>query len=176
MSTLKAQPSYDQRRLLGDRCYVYSTLAINAASAATVKTTGAVIYSVDGVMYSKAALSAQAITITHDQFGRDVTTQPSIAKYVQPVNTTVYYLLGVNAAGTICSVQGGYAGQTLTVNGAAFVSDGSMPVLPAGYAPIGVIKIAPTVAATFDPGTTLLDATNVNATYFNVSTLPTATL
>lgn len=176
MSTLKAQPNYDLRRLLGDRCYVFSTLAINAGSAATIKTTGAVIYSVDGVMYSKAALSAQVITITHDQFGRDVSTQPSVAKYVQPVSTTVYYLIGVNAAGTVCTVQGGYSGQTLTVNAQSFVSDGSMPVLPVGYAPIGVIKIAPTVAATFNPGTTLLDATNVNATYFNVSTLPTATL
>jgi hypothetical protein len=176
MSTLKAQTSYDQRRLLGDRCYVFSTLAINAGGAATVKTTGAVIYSVDGVMYSKAALSAQVITITHDQLGRDVSTQPSWAKYIQPVSTTAYYLLGVNAGGTVCTVQGGYAGQTLTLNGAPYVSAGAMPELPAGYAPIGVIKIAPTVAATFDPGTTLLDAANVNATYFNVSTLPTATL
>ena len=48
--------------------------------------------------------------------------------------------------------------------------------MPEGYTPIGIIKIAPTVAATFDPGTTALDAANVNATYFNVSTLPTATL
>lgn len=175
MSTLKAQPSYDQRRLLGDRCYVYSTLAINAASAATVKTTGAVIYSVDGVMYSKAALSAQSIAITHDQLGRDVSVQPSWAAYVQPQNTTVYYLLGVNAAGTICTVQGGYAGQSLTLNNQPWVSDGSMPALPVGYAPIGVIKVA-TGAVTFTPATTALDAASVTATYFNVSTLPTATL
>ena len=175
MSTLKAQPSYDQRRLLGDRCYVYGTLAINAASAATVKTTGAVIFSVDGVMYTKAALSAQSIAITHDQFGRDVTTQPSLAAYVQPANSTVYYVLGLNAAGTVATVQGGYSGQSLTVNGQPFVSDGSMPVLPNGYAPIGVLKVA-TGAVTFTPATTALDAASVTTTYFNVSTLPTATL
>lgn len=175
MSTLKSQPSYDQRRLLGDRCYVYSTLAINAASAATVKTTGAVIFSVDGVMYTKAALSAQSIAITHDQFARDVTTQPSLAAYVQPASSTVYYVLGLNSAGTVCTVQGGYSGQSITVNGQAFVSDGSMPVLPAGYAPIGVLKVV-TGATTFTPATTALDAANVTVTYFNVSTLPTATL
>lgn len=176
MSTLKAQPSVDLRRLLGDRCYVYGTLAINAASAATVKTTGAVIYSVDGVMYTKAALSAQSIAITHDQFGRDVTVQPSLAAYVQPISSTVYYLLGLNAAGTVCTVQGGYSGQSITLNGQAFVSDGSMPALPVGYAPIGVVKIATNGSTTFTAGTTLLDAAGVTATYFNVSTLPTATL
>lgn len=176
MSTLKSTQSADLRRAVGDRCYVFSTIAINVGGAATVKTTGAVIYSVDGVMYSKAALSAQAITITHDQLGRDVSTQPSWAKYIQPVSTTAYYVLALNAGGTLAVVQGGYAGQVLTLNGQAYVSDGAMPAVPVGYTPFAVIKIAPTVAATFDPATTVLDAANVNATYFNVSTLPTATL
>ena len=92
------------------------------------------------------------------------------------MGTTVYYVIGLNAAGTVCSVQGGYAGQSITYNSQPYVSNGGMPIMPEGYTPIGIIKIAPTVAATFDPGTTALDAANVNATYFNVSTLPTATL
>lgn len=176
MSTLKSQQSVDLRKLIGNRTYVKATLAINAGSAATIKNTGAIIYSVDGIMYTKAALSAQAITITHDQFGRSVATTPSIAKYTQPILTTVYYIVALNAGGTVAVVQGGYAGQALTVNNQAYVSDGSMPVCPDDYTPVGVLKVACTVAATFNPATTALDATNVTVTYFDVSTLPTATL
>lgn len=175
MSTLKNVTSADLRRAVGDRCLVYSTIAINAGSAATVKTTGAVIYTVDGVVYSKAALSAQAITVTHDQFGRDVSTSPSLAKYVQPASTTVYYVLALNAAGTVASIQGGYNGQSITYNGQAFTSAGVMPEVPVGYTPFAVLKVV-TGATTFDPATTALDAANVTVTYFNVSTLPTATL
>lgn len=174
MSSLKNAATTDLRKLLGNRCYVKATLAINAGSAATIKNTGAIIYSVDGIMYTKAALSAQAITITHDQFGRDVSTQPSIAKYTQPVLTTVYYLVALNAAGTVAVVQGGYAGQALTEGGQAYVAPGGMPVLPDGYAPVGAIKIALANAATFNPATTALDATDVTATYYDLSTLPTA--
>jgi hypothetical protein len=176
MSTLKSNQNADLRKLLGNRTYVKATLAINAGSAATIKNTGAIIFSVDGVMLTKAALSAQSIAITHDQFGRDVTTQPSLAAYVQPVLTTVYYIIALNAGGTVATVQGGYAGQALTLNNQAFLSDGSMPVCPEGYTPVGVIKVALAGAATFTPATTALDAASVTATYFDVSTLPTAAL
>lgn len=175
MSTLEATNSVDLRKLLGNRTYVKATLAINAGSAATIKNTGAIIYSVDGVMYTKAALSAQSIAITHDQFGRAVASQPSLAAYVQPASSTVYYIVCLNAAGTVGVVQGGYSGQTITVGGQPFVSDGSMPVVPDSYTPVGVIKIV-TGATTFTPATTALDAANVTATYFDVSTLPVATL
>ena len=130
MSTLADITDVRLRKALGNRCLSYPTLAINAASAATIKTTGTTTYTVDGVIYQKAALSAQAITITHDQFGRDVSTQPSLAKYVQPVGTTVYYVIGLNAAGTVCSVQGGYAGQSITYNSQPYVSNGGMPIMP----------------------------------------------
>lgn len=173
MSSLSQIVSAEVRKVLANRCLTKATLAINAGGAATVKTTGATTYSVDGVLYSKAALAAQSIAPTHDAFGNLVAA--GIAAYVQPVNTTVFYVVSVNAAGTVAVSQGSYLGQTQ-----AFPNDlskiwtgtGAIPVEPAGYTAIGVIKVAPTVAATFTPGTTLLDAANVNATYFDVDILP----
>lgn len=176
MSTLADITDVRLRKALGNRCLSYPTLAINAASAATIKTTGTTTYTVDGVIYQKAALSAQAITITHDQFGRPVSAQPSLAAYVQPISTTVYYVVMLDASGNVGVIQGGYAGQTITVNNQPYVSNGGMPTMPDGYTPIGVIKVATNGSTTFTPATTALDAAGVTATYFNVSTLPTATL
>lgn len=47
---------------VGNQCFSKATLAINAASAATFKTTGTTTYTVNGIFYTKAALSAQAFT------------------------------------------------------------------------------------------------------------------
>lgn len=161
------------RKLLGNRNLNLVTLAINAASAATIKSTGAINYLVNGVLKTKAALSAQSIAITHGYV------------YVQPANKTVYYTLGLNAAGTVCVVQGSYAGQTLSPDpavgvgvskmGATWVGDGSIPDVPDGYTPFGVLEVA-TGATTFTPGTTALDAANVTVTYHEIAVLPDGTL
>ena len=175
MSSLNNIVSAEVRAALANRCHTKATLAINAGGAATVKTTGATTYSVDGVLYSKAALSAQSIAVTHDCFGNPVAS--GVAAYVQPTSTTVYYVISVNAAGTVAVSQGSYAGQTQTFANdlsKIYTGTGAMPVEPAGYTAIGVIKVAPTSAATFTPGTTLLDAANVNATYYDVGILPTS--
>ena len=174
MSNLKATQSADIRKLMGNRCYVKATLAINAGSAATIKNTGAIIFSVDGIMYTKAALSAQSIAITHDQFGRILTSQPSFATYVQPVLKTMYYVIALNTSGTVAVIQGGYSGQAITLNNQAYLSDGAVPVCPDDYTPVGILKVALANAATFTPATTALDATDVTVTYYDVSTLPTA--
>ena len=174
MSSISQIVSAEVRKVLANRCLTKATLAINAGSAATIRTTGATIYSVEGVLYSKAALSAQSIAPTHDCFGNLVAA--GIAAYVQPVLTTVFYVVSVNAAGTVAVSQGSYSGQTQVFPGdlsKIYTGTGAMPVEPAGYTAIGVIKVAPTVAATFTPGTTALDATNVNATYFDIDILPT---
>lgn len=173
MSSLNTILSADVRKVLANRCLTKATLAINAGSAATIKTTGATTFTVDGVMYSKAALSAQSIAPTHDAFGNLVAA--GVAAYVQPVGTTVFYVVSVNAAGTVAVSQGSYTGQVQTFPNdlsKIWTGTGAIPVEPAGYTAIGVIKIAPTVAATFTPGTTALDAANVNATYYDIDVLP----
>lgn len=173
MSSLNSIVSAEVRKVLANRCLTKATLAINAGGAATVKTTGATTYSVDGVLYSKAALSAQSIAVTHDCFGSPVAA--GVAAYVQPTNTTVFYVLSLNAAGTVAVSQGSYVGQTQTFAndlGKIYTGTGAMPVEPAGYTAIGVIKVAPTSAVTFTPGTTVLDVANLNATYYDVDILP----
>lgn len=157
------------RELIANRCYVKATLAINAGSAATVKNTGAIIYSVDGIMYTKAALSAQSIAVTHNYTGT------TGGAYVQPANTTVIYVLALDASGNVAVVQGTYAGQDLSQRsmGATAKGTGAIPDAPAGYTPVGAIKVA-TGAVTFTAGTTALDAASVTATYFDLAVLPSS--
>lgn len=173
MSSLFNILSADVRKVLANRCLTKATLAIDTGGAATIRTTGATIYSVNGVLYSKAALSAQSMAVTHDCFGNLVAV--GVAAYVQPTNTTVFYVISVNAAGTVAVSQGCYAGQTLTFANdlsKIYTGIGDIPTEPAGYTAIGVIKVAPTAAVTFTPGTTALDVANLNATYFDIDVLP----
>lgn len=173
MSALSNIQNGTLRTALGDRCFSKATLAINAGAAATIKTTGATTYSVGGVFYSKAALSAQSIAITH-RFDGGVVTADRPA-YVQPISTTVIYVIAVNAAGTVAVVQGSYAGQSITflpdlskiVTGA-----GGVPAEPEGYTAIGAIKVVTNGSTTFTPATTALDAAGLTVTYFDISTLP----
>lgn len=149
-------------------------LAINAAGAATVKTNSALQYLNNGVIKYKAALAAQSIAPTAGQ------------AYVQPVSTTVYYTLGLDAAGAVVVVQGSYDGQKLSLDpskglgnsqaGSSWEGDGSIPDVPAGVTPFGVIKVVTNGVATFTPGTTALDAAGVTASYFDVAVLPNGTL
>ncbi len=52
------------------------------------------------------------------------------------------------------------------------VGDGDIPDEPAGYTAIGAIKVVTAAETTFTPGTTLLDAAGITATYFDVAVLP----
>jgi len=159
------------RAILGNSCKTKITLASSGAGTATVGSTGTITYTVDGIFKTKSALSAQSIAVTHDQFGNAVAN--GLAAYTQPVSTTVYYVLSLNAAGTVAVSQGGYSGQSVTSPaGAAQYSAGGLPVVPAGYTPIGIIKVATGASATFVAGTTNLDAAGVTATFTDVERLP----
>lgn len=163
------------RKALGNANLSKAILAINAASAATVKTTGALAYVIDGILLSKAALAAQAITITHDKDGNPVG-GANLSKFVQPINTTVYYLLCVNSAGTIATVQGTYAGQSLAYPDLQRIATGTgdVPPEPAGYTAFGLIKVTTNGVATFDPATTALDAAGLTVTFFDLEYVPSA--
>ena len=174
MSKLSKVSSDDLRGALGTRNNSAGILAINAASAATIKTTNALAYMIRGIFYSKTALAAQSFAVTHRFDGNPVSALD--VAYVQPANTTVFYLVSVNAAGTVAVSQGSYAGQAITYGSdlsKIIVGSGDVPELPAGYCPIGVVKVV-TGATTFTPGTTALDAASVTATYKDVSLVPLA--
>lgn len=173
MSRISSIANAGLRLVLGNRCHTKATLAINAGGAATVKTTGATIFSVGGVLYTKAALAAQSLAITHRLDGTPVTAaEPA---YVQPALTTVVYVVALNKDGTVAVVQGSYAGQAVTFRPdltKIMTGDGDIPDEPVGYTAIGYIKVATAAATTFTPGTTLLDAAGITATYVDVSVLP----
>ena len=159
MSRLSDVANLAIRTLLGNRVLNRAVLAIDGTAAQHVQTTNAIEYSVDGVIYNKAALNDQSIAVTHRWNGE------AGSGYVQPANTTVYYTLGLNSAGTLCCVQGSYSGQKLSqdptvgvgqsVAGATWVGDGSIPDVPSGYTAFGVVKVA-SGGATFTAGTTAL--------------------
>lgn len=172
MSTLNESGHAGNRRLIGNQCLSKITLAINAGSAATIKNTGAIVYAIGGVLYTKTALSAQSFAVTHGPFGAAVAAGP--AAYVQPANTTVFYVVSLDASGNVAVSQGSYLGQTITFANdlsKVWTGNGAIPVEPDNFTAIGVVKIV-TGATTFTPGTTALDAANVTATYYDVMVLP----
>jgi hypothetical protein len=162
------------RSLMAYVCLTKATLAINGAGAATIKTTGSTTYTSDGVLLTKAALAAQVLT-------PDATVQTRVSGqagyYVQPVSSTVYYVVGLDAAGNVRVIQGLYAG---------YVGPGPNPVIGDAannsgvpedigtYTPIGIIKVVTNGATTFTPATTLLDAAGLTVTYTDVCLLPSA--
>lgn len=173
MSSISNINAAGVRSVIANMTLNVPALAINAAGAATVKTTNAIEYSVGGIGKSKAALSAQSIAVTHDFQGTAVA--KGFKAYAQPAGTRAIYVLSVNAAGTVAVSQGTYVGQRLPKPGDLSVTmdgTGFVPAEPKGYTAFGAIVISLANAATFTPGTTALDAANVSATFYDISVLP----
>lgn len=174
MSNLANILNAELREALGSMVFNKPVLAINGASAATVRTTNAITYSLDGIMLTKAALAAQSIAVTHDCFGTPVAL--GLPAYVQPANTTVYYVLSLDASGNVLVSQGSYAGQPQAFQGdlsRVNVGIGGIPREPSNVncTAVGLLKVV-TGAVTFTPGTTALDAANVTTTYYDINMLP----
>jgi hypothetical protein len=131
------------RELLGNFCLTACTLAINAASAATFRTTGTTTYTVDGRFRTKAALSAQAFSPVAG-FHAGV-----------PIGQVGYYVVALDAAGTVRTFEG----------------IGMVPDVDNGFTPIGIIKVVANSVA-FVPGTTALDNAGLAVTYTDVAILP----
>lgn len=173
MSELSRVVDQSLGNAIGNACFSKATLAINAASATTIKTTGTTTYTVGGVFYTKAALSAQSFAATHRADGKPVTALDT--QYVQPISTTVIYAVALKADGTVAIVQGSYAGQQMTYGSdvsKVTTMGGGIPALPAGYTAIGAVKVVTDGSTTFTPGTTALDDAGVTVTYYDVARLP----
>ena len=173
MSNLQNVFSADMRAAIGNRTFGKVTLAINAGSAATIKNTGAISYSVDGVCpTAKTALSAQSIVVTHNALGAAVASGAAI--YTLPIGKVAYYVIALNVGGTVGVFQGSYAGQAVdAVPGLheAYSGTGGLPTIPYTYTPIGIIKVTAT-SAVFTAGTTVLDVGTITVTYTDVTVLP----
>lgn len=161
MTTLRDTYNRMDRDLHGYRNLTPAVLAINAASAATFKTTSAYVYVCDGIFKAKTALSAQAFSTGHA---------------VQAIGNTQYYTVGLDAAGAVTTYQGPapsvYAINAALINGVAATAVlGTISDVPGGITPVGLIKVTTTSAA-FTPGTTALDAAGITVAYFDISVLP----
>lgn len=145
---------------------VLPILAINLGGAATVKTTNAISYAVDGRRSTKAVLAAVALAV-------NATLQPKITYgtsfYVQPISTTVYYVLLLDAAGTVTTLQGQYTGQTFTGSSVPLGASNMPDPEDAAYSAFGMIKIVTNGATTFTPGTTALDAAGLTVTFYDLN-------
>jgi hypothetical protein len=153
MTTLRDSITEAERELIGYASFTAGILTINAAGAATFKSTNAYIYTVDGVFKSKAALAAQAFSAGHA---------------AQAVGVTQYYVVGLDALGNVTTYQG--AEETFIQLGVPTTVP-TYPDVPNGITPIGIIKVVAT-AVPFVPGTTPLDTVGLTVSYFDVSVIP----
>lgn len=115
-----------------------------ATTKSKVKTTATAEYCIDGQAYTKAA--------TDNLFVFTDTT-------VQPASSTRFYALCLDATGAASVING---------------TSTTLPDVPSNLCLVGAVKIVTSAAGTFIPGTTLLDAAQVTATYYNLSCAPVA--
>jgi hypothetical protein len=151
-----------------------SGAAVIGGTATAFSTGAAINYTIDGIYRQ---LAAQTNTAFAPLVAADLPaisanyTQPSGLPgfYTQPANTTVYYVLCVNAAGAVRVVQGTVLGAILPAQfGIEARGDGKVPPIPDGVAPFAVIRVV-SGGSVFTPGTTALTGI---ATFFNVEYVP----
>ncbi len=173
MSKLSDISNAAVREMLGTRSVGTPVLAITG-SAATFKTTQSPASSfltiINGVPRLLANLSGKALATTALlQF--PVTGQNGY--YVQPAGTAVYYLVVVNAAGTVYTIQGTYAGQVFTpFYNSLGTGDCPGVAVKETYAPIGCFLVTTDASHTFTPATTNLDAAGITTTASDLNLLP----
>jgi len=163
-------------------------VAVIGATTTAITTSGTPSISVGGIL---TALTAQTNLALSALAGSDLPTvsingssvtnpwvQPQGVPgfYVQPASTTVYYVIGAIAAGTVKVVQGTYDNQDITL-ASGYVGKGKsvIPDAPDGFVPVAVIKVA-SGSSTFTVGTTSLGTGGQTsggvATIKNVNVLP----
>ena len=108
-------------------------------NAATLKTTVAVTFNIYNSRLSKAITDNIAMT----------------ACTAQAASTFCYYLVSINAAGTITTTKG--TNDTY-----------ALPATPSGNVPIGAFKIVTAAGTTFTSGTTDLSAAGITATFYDM--------
>lgn len=130
----------------------YVSLSSGAVAITTAKekfkTTATITYLINGVFKSKSAADNLVFSSGHTSLA---------------AGQACLFGLWLDGDGNVTTTQG------------PIVSTGDpcpVPPTPANRALFGLIKVATAGAATFVPNTTLLDATNVTATYINAGLMP----
>jgi hypothetical protein len=140
--TLDAVTHEVLRGLLGTRVLANPALAEDGTNANKFEF-GAFDFCINGFAYTKAATDNLGFSAGHD---------------VQAVSEVRYYLLQINAAGTVSTKQS--------------AAGGRIPDPDLDNCPFGVIKITTDASTTFTPNTDDLGAAGVTDAYYNIGVLP----
>lgn len=136
----------------GNRTFDKAGLTIGT-DVAKFKTAATVDFTINGYMYNKGATDNIAFSSGHTALGN---------------NEVCMFAVWLNTGGSFSTTQGPVVSQTDVTNGKNAVR---MPDVIDDKALVGLIKVK-TAIATFTPGTTNLNATNVTNTYYDVSLMP----
>lgn len=162
---------FQLRQLLTSSVGFASPLLAIGTVATGFNTTNPIGYMIEGTKpVPVAALTSQAPVV-------EPTLQPLFTNgqgfYIQPANTTVYYLLVVNAAGAVRAIQGTFAGQLFFGSWGALKGTGDVPNLDSLlWATWGLIKVVTGAATTYTPGVTAYNAALVTSTFINCGVAP----
>jgi hypothetical protein len=150
--------------IVGNMSFTAGALAIQTASSASYKTTNTITYAADGIVATKTAVATQSL-VTNSNEGY------TAAQMTVPINKTAYFVVTIK--GSDASIKN-FAGMQLNPDG-TLTWTGKLPNIPAGFTPIGYIKVV-TGSTTFVPGTTALDATTggMAITFKDLAVLPLA--
>lgn len=122
-------------------------------NSATLLTTAAVDFLIDGRLYEKAITDNIAIT----------------ACAQQATLTTCLYLVTIDTAGTVTTTKGR---EILTADLTAGNDVLEWPACPSGECPIGAFRIVAASGYTYTAGTTDNGATGITDTYYEVCAVP----
>jgi hypothetical protein len=148
----------DLRQAIANRAYSKGGIAIDATPA-DVETTAAVVYSINGVMYSLAIQAAIDVSTLGVLTEKGAVT----AMTAQANNTDRIYLLVLNTSAAIKVIQG------------AAVAAGALcycPGVPPNHCAFAAVKVANASGSAFTFGTTSLATAGVTDTYFDLTMAP----
>lgn len=150
--------------LFGNRAYTKGALAIHGTNLYDALTTVAVVFSVGGLMYTKAAMASVG-TATLGAAGGAIDETGAVASVaVLKTGFDAAFLLVLDSSGTVKVIQG-----------APVATGGTVPVpgYPPLYTPFGLIKVKnATSGANFVFGTTVFGASGVTTTFYDVAVAP----
>lgn len=127
-----------------------------SANNIAFNTTNNVVYTVDGVAYSKAAANNVAFSSGHTALA---------------AGCECIFAVWVDSSGNITTTQGAIV-DTASLSGGTGTKVVAMPDVVASKALIGLIKVKTAGAATFTPNTTAMNASNVTTTFYDTSVMP----
>lgn len=154
--------SADLRALIGNRGLGKPGWDIGAA-ANDIEFNAAVTWCIDGVTYEKVTSGSYPDDV--DVSGLTFMTEAGATTAVSALATgydAIFLVVGTTST-TFRIVQG-----TAVATG----GDCYCPKCPAGYAPVGAVKVANASGSDFTFGTTNLSTANVTDTYFDLSAVP----